>query len=497
MTLQQSVAAALETSPQLRSLQYGRDAARFELKQSRGRYYPSIDVLLGYGPNQYNDRATRLNGADPGNEDWMLKTDATLRLTQQLYDGGETAHFISAHKAGLETAELSLQEGAQSTIFDTVRAHLGVIREQQIVTLDLKNLEIHQEIHKALTALIQAGAGDVADRSQVRARIAWAESNVTSSRRGLEQAIAQYRRLVGQSPGQLVFDGPPKGVPDSLSEALRLAEQKNPTLLISSSKVDESEAQVRLAESRYLPRVNLELSSSYNDNIEGDDSWRQSHEAMIVLRWNVFNGGQDQSAVNAAVARSYESRLSRTDNLEALHETVRTAWTAFVALSREVKIYQEATLAAKQTLLAYMEQFSVARRSLLDVLNAEREFVQSAQKAVSAQVDRVIAAYYLVQLKGTLKLDQVVINTQSRREFEALIQSMNFPPVRGILVPGQMVAPVSPLNIVHIRGLVIEAGAMVHANKERYELHHSIVQIRAPIIASRMENFTLKGWDAL
>jgi adhesin transport system outer membrane protein len=55
-----------------------------------------------------------------------------------------------------------------------------------------------------------------------------------------------------------------------------------------------------------------------------------------------------------------------------------------------------------QTRSAYAEQFVVGRRSLLDLLDAENEYFQSAAQLLTSQVNEMIAVYRLLALSGEL-----------------------------------------------------------------------------------------------
>jgi adhesin transport system outer membrane protein len=50
----------------------------------------------------------------------------------------------------------------------------------------------------------------------------------------------------------------------------------------------------------------------------------------------------------------------------------------------------------------YLEQFGVAQRSLLDVLDSENEVFQSSSQLVTSSVNEQIAAYKLMALSGSL-----------------------------------------------------------------------------------------------
>ncbi len=427
-TLYQSVEQALAFSPQLQALAHNNAAIEHDLRQARARYRPSVDMLLGYGAGQYSDSVTRLPDADPSDTEWNSRGDATLRLTQKLYDGGETRQYVSIQKALLESADLGIQEAVQAITLDAINAHLDVYRLRKLVGLAEKDLEVHQNIYQALAEMEQAGTGNIADVTQTQTRIAWAQSILIDSQADLSRAIAAYERVVGIKPGELAFTEIPKTMPHSLEQALTWMEKNNPGLLARKAQIMEADARVGLARSAYKPKINIELSSNYHDQLEGDPSWQHSNDAMVVLRWNLYNGGQDKEGVSAALSRKYESQSNRDEKLIALREATASAWATYRSLQHQKNVYREAVRSSEKTFDAYLKQFSVGRRSLLDVLNTEKEYFQSARQLVAISADEITAAYRILNLGGVLQISQPASGPRSSADFNRLGQAIDFTP---------------------------------------------------------------------
>ena len=423
----QSVEQALNYSRQLRALTYNHEAIEYDLNRSRARYRPSIDLMLGYGLGQYSDSVTRQPGADPSDTDLDSRGDATLRLTQKLYDGGETRQYISIQEALLGSANFGIQEATQAIVLDAISAHLDVYRQRELVALAEKDLEIHQDIYQALFEIEQAGAGNIADVTQTQARMARAQSILIMSKGDLSRAISNYKRVVGVNPGELAFAEVPEPMPKSLEEALTWMEHKNPELLAFNARLMEADARVGLARSTYKPKINIELSSRYYDQLEGDPSWQNTNDAMFVLRWNLFNGGQDKEATNAALSRKYESRSNRDDKILELREATTSAWVTYFSLQSQKKAHQDAVASSEKTFDAYLKQYSVSRRSLLDVLNAEKEYFQSARQLVTVSVSEIITAYRILSLGGALQISKPSGVRESSIDFSRLAQTIVFP----------------------------------------------------------------------
>lgn len=403
-TLYQSVEQALNSNPQLQVLAHNSQALQYDLKQSHGGYLPTVDLLLGYGLEQHSDVVTRQAGAEPIDNDWDSRGDATLKVTQKIYDGGENGSQVSIRKALLNSANYQLQAAAQAIALNAVTAHLNVFRQRVLVSLAEKNLKIHRDIQKLLAEREQAGAGSIADVTQAQARVARAESTLYQSQAYLSQAIANYNRVIGAPPGELANAGIPGTQPQTLEEALQRTKQANPELLAMDAELVEAESRLALARSNYKPKIDLELGSRYNDQLEGDPSWQNTNAAMLYMRWNLFNGGQDKAGVEAALSRKHQSCSKRASKLIELTEATSTAWANYLSLQRQKAAYREAADYSRKTFDAYLKQFYVSKRSLLDVLSAENDYFQSAVQFVSTDIQETIAAYQILALTGALQV---------------------------------------------------------------------------------------------
>lgn len=459
-TLHQSVEQALNYSPQLQALTHAHEAVEYDLKQARGGYLPTVDLSLGYGSEQHSDRATRRFGAKPSDRDWDSRSDAVLTLTQKVYDGGETGSQISIRKAQLSTAEYQLQTAAQAIALDAVTAHLNVFLQRELVSLSEQNVKIHHEIYQSLAESERAGAGNIADVTQAQARLARAESTLYLTQADLSQAIAYYTRVIGVPPGELAYTEVPEMLPQTLEQALQRTEQGNPELLALDAELVEADSRLKVARSRYDPKIDFELSSRYNDQLEGDPSWQNTNAAMLYLRWNLFHGGQDKAGVSAALSRKHQIHSRRTAKLLELTETTSKAWADYHSLQRQKAAFREAVDYSRKTSDAYLKQFAVSRRSLLDVLSAENEYFQSSVQLLTANMNEILTAYRILALMGALQVPRSSGVCEYPEDFNrvrkvmllpASIQSREFPiPVSTSVQaphPVQKVVPAQDPNI--------------------------------------------------
>ncbi len=286
---------------------------------------------------------------------------------------------------------------------DSITAHLDVFRQREVTSLAEKNLQIHRDIYQSLAEREQAGAGSIADVTQAQARLARAESTLYLSQADLKRTIANYTQVVGVSPGKLAYAADPETLPGDLASILKQMEQRNPELLAVAAEKAEANSRLTLARVNYKPKIDLELSSRYNDQLEGNSSWQNSNAAMLNLRWNLFNGGADRAGISAARSRKSQSQAKYAAKLNELTEETATAWANYVSLQRQRTAYLDAVNFSRKTFDAYLKQFSVSQRSLLDVLSAENDYFQSAVQLITVDINTTLAAYQLLSLSGNIQ----------------------------------------------------------------------------------------------
>lgn len=400
LSMQQSVVTALGYNPQLKVVQHNRDAIGNEREKMMGGFYPRLDLLLGYGTELDNSETTRSDGRD---DDWDPRAEASLNLTQLLFDGFATPSRVDIETAKYESARHRIVDNAESIALDAIIAHLEVYRGQELVALAEKNLEDHRTILEMLKERQKAGAGSIADVVQTEGRLARAKASLAETTSTLRKSQAQYQRVVGEAPGLLQFAAiQPAQAPQNLDDAMIASRDANPKVLALGSNIDEAAARSKLSESAFYPKLNLELSTSYEDQVESSDTYEKNAQAMVRLRWNLFNGTSDVYDRRATIARKNQAIYSKNDQLvQALAET-RSTWAQYRAAKEQVTAFKEAVDFNDKTLDAYMKQFKVAQRTLLDVLDARNELFQSSGLLITAQVNENIAAYRLLALGGKL-----------------------------------------------------------------------------------------------
>lgn len=412
-----SVAAALNYNPRLKVLQSNHEAIGFELDRAKGGYFPRLDISAGYGTESHSDTITRAQNVE---HHFYSRGEASMQLTQLLFDGWETASRVGVEKAKLESAKVRVFDNAEAIAMDAVIAHLEVYRQRVLYSLAEKNVLDHEEILNMLDERQRAGAGSIADVTQTQGRLSRAKASLAETRGTMKSAEANYQRVVGKLAGDVeYFTVPADLLPKNVEELIRTVEANNPKINALQHNVKEAEQRVELSNANFQPKVNLELSSTYQDQLESETTYEHNNQAMVRMRWNLINGWSDVADRKAAIARKFQAVNTMDDQRVQVVEEAVATWAKLQAAREQVVDFGDATNQSQKTLDAYMKQFTVGQRTLLDVLDARNELFQSSGLLVTAKVNEVIAGERLLALSGrlneSLQMDKAFYTADNNR----------------------------------------------------------------------------------
>lgn len=397
ITLQKSVIDTLRYAPRLEMIKHNREAVGHDLDKSKGRWYPKLDIRGGYGSDSYNSEFNNNDG------DWDSRGELSAILSQRLYDGGEASSQIRLDERRAASLDYRVFDNAESLALDAVIANLEVFRQRELLFLAEENAKAHRDILSSLKEREQAGAGSVADVTQTQARLSMAQASIEKTRSALQAALNEYQRLTGVLPGKIAMTPYPQNlIPASLDEMTAQAVGNNPKINAAGEDVNAEAERINIAKANYHPYVYAELSTSYSDGVENQDYWERTDAAMVRFNWNLYNGGSDVAGHKATKARKRQAEADKYDLTLAVESETKTTWAQYMSSLNEVKEYTSAVQYNRNTKEIYLEQFGVAQRSLLDVLDSENEVFQSSSQLVTSSVNEQIAAYKLMALSGNL-----------------------------------------------------------------------------------------------
>jgi adhesin transport system outer membrane protein len=421
--LRDSVSLALSNHPQLKAATQELYARIAEIEESESQFLPQLVLSLGIGREHSDNTSTRAFVGD--GDDQMLRQEASVSLRQLLFDGFQT-HW--QRESGIELGlaqRFALINQAEMLAYDAIRVHLQVMRAQLAVDDHLDNLRAHEGIAKDVSIRARLGKDDRAKVGQISARLSLALANVEVAREKLRLAESEFYRVVGSlslsSLASLSVDDIQPELPDSLESFLRDALANNPQMLAEYRNLKASQAEHKASKSSDYPSLYLESGASWNDNLDGVKGHNNDAYIMFRMDYDLFSGGAGSATKNKALRNSKQSEYQLEDARRELTQQVEKSWYSYQSLVNRVKLLSDYVDAAQSTKAAYIKQFEIGQRSLVDLLDAENELLKAKRLYGEAKYDQLLSRYHIQSLRGLL-LNHLSQNVQISSQVETFLE---------------------------------------------------------------------------
>jgi adhesin transport system outer membrane protein len=399
-TLQETIHTTLKTNPDVLASISERQAVSKEIDQARAGYFPTVDLGVGTGWESTENPATRNRG---DGEVHLNRDEASLNLRQMLYDGSLTKNNVELQSKRTDSRAHNVYSVSENTALEATEAYINVLRRQQLVELAQTNLESHQRTHDQIILRSERGVGRRADMDQSLGRLALAETNLMAEQSNLRDAETNYLRVVGAAPMSLSEPPRPHSfLPATVEEAANIAIEQHPTLRSAQADVESANAQHDGTRAAFLPRVDFELGTRADHDIDGVRGTDKDVTAMFRLRYNLLNGGRDKARREETAFLINQAAEIRNDTHRQVEQSVRFSWNALETVRRQMSYFLQYAESAEKTRDAYQQQFNIGQRTLLDLLDSENELFRARTSLANAQYDELFAMYRVLNSMGIL-----------------------------------------------------------------------------------------------
>jgi outer membrane protein, adhesin transport system len=392
-TLPEVVNQGLQTYPAVLAGAARTSAARTDITRARSAHFPQLGISAN--ANAFSSGG-RPNGTEPST------VSPTARLN--LWSGGK----IEAEAQRAEALSLGA-EHQQAITRDEVallaaEAYLNWAKTADLYSLAVRNVNAHRETLSDIQKISQADTGRRVDFEQALVRMENANLALQQRKSDFAQAIQRVRRFwhgdMDARPVNLDAEVLPTGVlgnmPASLVEAMAMVSEDLPAIAQSRAQLRAAEASVRVARGQYWPTVDLALSRQLNNN------GQQVAFAQLQVNAPFYNGGGTSALVEGAVAQVQSAEFALEEARLLAREKAAFAWQEWASAKSRSETGLSQSLVGERLVTAYRQQFRVARRTLLDLLNIQSDTFNYLSAARAAFHDERLARVRLLAATGEL-----------------------------------------------------------------------------------------------
>jgi len=400
-TLRDALVAAYQTNPTMTGARAGQRALDETVPIAKADGKPNVTSDFGF---QENFLRSANSFTSP-----LRQSTAGGTVTVPIYSGGAVKNAVRAAETRVGAGQYDLR-GTESSLFsNVVAAYMDVIRDEAIVRLNRANVGVLSVNLEASSDRFEIGDLTRTDVAQSEARLEVAKGELETGRANLIRSKENYIALVGKAPDDLKPPPPLPNLPKSPDEAVDIALVSNPDLLAAKERSDAAEYDIKTARAATKPRVSTYTQGRYvnfhgtlGGNIPGGNFVQEQSTAEAGIRATIpiYQGGRPSAQIRQAQARSGQTYEQQIAVERSVISVTRAAYSAWRASERVIQSSERAVAAAALSLEGVRAENTVGNRTILDILNAEQELLNSQVQLVTARRNSYVAGFSLLAAMG-------------------------------------------------------------------------------------------------
>ena len=406
----EALSQAYETNPTLQAQRAYLRAIDENVAIAKSGYRPTVSLNGTYADNN-TDVKNSVGNPDGDRYSYSAK------ISQPLFNGLQTINSVKSADSMVLSEQNNLYNVEQTVFIDASTAYLDVVQNKAIVDLQKNNEKL---LKKRLDETVQRfNVGEVTrtDVSQARARYARAKADRISSEGTLEASKAVYAKIIGVAPVDVKA---PEGeidkfLPKTPEEALEYAKAHNYSIRQAKNYFDSKDYDVKTNTGALLPQVSLDGVASrtrnYTDNISGVKE-QDDLEWSVNMSIPLYEGGETRAKIRHSKYQKWQAQEQVLEAERLVTSNVTSAWEYMVANKAMITSIKEQVRANEIALDGVQKEEALGNRTILDVLDAYQELLNSNVEEVKARRNYYVSAMTLLQAMGRLTARDLGLNVE-------------------------------------------------------------------------------------
>jgi TolC family type I secretion outer membrane protein len=323
-------------------------------------------------------------------------------VEQSLYRGGRTVAGTRRAEASVLAERQVLTSVEQDVLLSAATSYMDVWRDQSVLQLNVSNERVLQRQLEASRDRFEVGEITRTDVAQSESRLARATADRIAAEGDLTASRAVFQEVVGIYP--MLLEEPPalEGLPASQDEVIAAAAAAQPDLVSAKFTEEASRHQVRVSLGELFPEVSLNGEIGYEDETSIEDSDAEFYRILAQVTVPLYQQGLVSSRVREDKQIANQRRIEIDQAGRAAEQNAISAWEDLQTGRAQIVSFQSEVDSTRIALEGVRQENAVGARTILDILDAEQEFLDAQVSLVRARRDESVAGYAVLAAMGRL-----------------------------------------------------------------------------------------------
>jgi outer membrane protein len=401
---------ALQNSPVLKQAEAKQSAIGESKDQSIARFLPTLNATAEANRERLHNK--KAGGDFRGNlvnqEFW--NQSFKINLNQPLFHWD---HWIQLSQADnqIAQAEALYQSELQNLMIKTSEAYFNVLAAQDNLefTTAEKNA-IARQLEQAKRRF-EVGLIAITDVHEAQAGYDQALANEIEAANNLDNQKEALREIIGENDASLAPLGEQlpliKPVPENMNSWSDSAEINNLNIISALNQAEFSRKNIDLQRNGHLPKLDLVASYGASDNNSTFGFRGDTQSVGLQLNVPLFEGGAVNSRTRQA---SYEYQAAKENLNQKKREVkrqVKDAYRGIISNMSRVDALQSSVNSAQSAFEASEAGFEIGTRTMVDVLNEQRNLYRAKRDYSRTRYDYLINSLKLKYAASNLSTEDI------------------------------------------------------------------------------------------
>ena len=408
ITMENALKSSLVNNLEIKLEKNNSSVAKENVNQSISSYFPSIILQGSISESEVTNIKSQTGVLSSGYN--LEPSSASITISQNIFNGFANYYSLIKSKTDLKSQNLIYENKKQEIILATLESYYNVILAEKNTASFRDNFIAIEKRYNSAQAEFESGILSKTDVAFAKTRMSAAKIALINSDIDYDNAKNIFRDITGVEAEDLKFESIKSKEIFEKEQFIESVKSGSFAIRLATLDVKSKNASTGIARSSLLPKISLNASQTeYYDYSSTVDQF-DNETINATVTWQIFNSGNSLSKIRQAEKFKNSSYINQ---LLVIRDTLNLANLSHSQYIISNETVDAARIALESAEFAYngtvIEQ-EVGERTLLDVLDARQQLLNSEIDLFKQQRNEQIIEARLLYLKGDLVVDKLFNN---------------------------------------------------------------------------------------
>jgi len=368
------------------------------LIQSFSIFKPSISGT--YSQNDILNEGQRAPDGSSLSDSNFQTEKKSIKIEQKILQGIPKS---LAARTDVNIARQELKSVEQNVLLKAVDAYASILAAEKKLKITEDNLNLSDKQVELDKSRYERGAIKLSDLAQSESSLAGAQAKFIRAQNDLLVNEQNFINIVGYKPDELnKINNLNLKLPQNIDEALKLASENNPDLLIAELKLKKSDYLLKDALEVFAPKASVSFEVSENSDVSSTINERDQSQFEAKVEIPIYSGGKNYSFYNEKRALKTSSELDFQDAKNTTKKNATNIWSEYQLKKSELALANSQVKAAEIAYEGIVQEYESGARDTLDVLSSRSLLLEASLNLADVEKEEILSRFKLLQVTGNL-----------------------------------------------------------------------------------------------